>query len=218
VPPPVTCWDGSEAKTLGACPIEPVSCPDGSTAKTLSACPPKVTPPVVTPEVTCWDGSQAQTRSACPAEPAPPPVEGEVCAPSSNPLFNVPSYSTPMSVTRLGTFPEFGDSHGLSPSEFYYKLQARYNSSRYDAAYLNLVFRSLGYQGGFNAADPSMFSSVTLEKGVKGVLGYGDFHGMQYSQLNVTRAQDLEAFNVRAANGRNVNFMKSCGNFMYVCQ
>ena len=143
---------------------------------------------------------------------------GDVCAPSDNPLFNVPSFSTPANVTRLGTFPQFGESHSLSAAQFYNKLAARYNSSTFDAAYLNLVFRSLGYKGGFSDANASMFSAVSLPQGTKGVLGYGEFHGNQYSQLNVTSARDLEAFNVRAANGRNVNFMKTCGNFMYVCE
>jgi len=240
VPVPVSCWDGSEAKTLGDCPkeVKVVTCWDGSEAPTLEACPVEVRTvtcwdgseaatqdacPVEVTTVTCWDGSEARSIGACPKEPvAPKPIvqviSGGQCGPSDNPLFNVPSFATPENVTRLGTFPQFGDSHGLSPQEFYDKLALRYNSSSFDAAYLNLVFRSLGYRGGFSEANASMFSAVSLPQGTQGVLGYGDFHGNQYSKLNVTSARDLEAFNVRAANGRNVNFMKSCGNFMYVCQ
>jgi len=51
-----------------------------------------------------------------------------------------------------------------------------------------------------SAAD---FSDDTLAKGAKGVLGYGEFHGMAYSQLNVRSSR--------------IHFMKSCGNYMYVC-
>ena len=76
--------------------------------------------------------------------------------------------------------------------------------------------RSLGY-GSFKDMDASMFSNDTLNRGEKGLMGFGDSHHLQYSKLDVI-ARDLEAFRVRAANGQDVHFMKSCGNFMYVCQ
>jgi len=71
------------------------------------------------------------------------------------------------------------------------------------------------------AADKAMAAKkLATEKAAaanKGVLGYGEFHGMAYSQLNVRSSRDLEAFRVRAANGTDIHFMKSCGNYMYVC-
>jgi len=76
--------------------------------------------------------------------------------------------------------------------------------------------RSLGY-GSFADMDASMFSNATINRGEKGILGFGSQHALQYSVLN-TEARDLEAFRVRAANGQDVHFMKTCGNFMYICQ
>ena len=64
----------------------------------------------------------------------------------------------------------------------------------------------------------SDFSNDTLAKGSKGLLGYGDQHAYGYSQLNVRSSRDLEAFRVRGANGQTVHFMKTCGNYMYVCE
>ncbi len=142
----------------------------------------------------------------------------EACGPSENILFNVPQNMTPINVTRLGTMPEFGDSHGLTPLGFYQKLNQRYQTRQYDQQFLDFLFRSMGYENGFKEARPEMFSDVKLAVGAKGVLGFGDFHGMQVSQLNVTDMRDLEAFSLKSANGRNINFMKTCGNFMHVCQ
>jgi len=77
--------------------------------------------------------------------------------------------------------------------------------------------KSLGYAGGFSDMSAADFSNETLAKGTKGLLGYGEFHGLAYSQLNVKSPRDLEAFRVRAVNGTDVHFMKTCGNYMYVC-
>ncbi len=141
-----------------------------------------------------------------------------VCTESETFIFNVPSYVTPISVVRLGTYPQFGDSHGLSPSGFYDKLRQRYENNSFDAAYLNYLARSIGYQGGFSEIQASDFSEDTLPQGAKGLLGFGDFHGVAVSQLNVRSKNDLEAFRIRGANGTDIHFMKSCGNYMYMCQ
>ena len=140
-----------------------------------------------------------------------------LCSASQTVIFNVPSYATPVSVNRLGTYPEFGDSHGLTPTQFYDKLANRYASSAFDARYLNYLARSLGYKNGFKDMSAADFSNETLAKGTKGLLGYGEFHGIAFSQLNVSSPRDLEAFRIRAANGTDVHFMKTCGNYMYVC-
>ena len=164
------------------------------------------------------------TPPPAPKATAPKPVALKVtanlnrlCSASDIVLFNVPIYTTPISVGRLGTFPEFGDSHGLTPTEFYNKLANRYASNRFDKQYLNYLAKQLGYANGFSDISAADFSNETLAKGTKGLLGYGDFHGLAYSTLNVSSPRDLEAFRVRAANGTDIHFMKTCGNYMYVC-
>ncbi|MDA8708153.1 YegP family protein [Hellea sp.] len=167
----------------------------------------------------------AEVEAATPP-PAPKPVTpkavtanmSRVCGASDRSVFNVPSFATPVNVTRLGTYPQFGDSHTLSPSEFYDKLANRYAVNNYDRQYLDYLAKSLGYANGFKGVSASDFSNDTLQKGAKGLLGYGEFHGLAYSQLNVSSPRDQEAFRLRAANGMDVHFMKSCGNYMYVCQ
>ena len=205
----ISCWDGSEAETEASCPTK-VECWDGSFAKLSSACPVQPAPePEPAPEVTVTP------------EPAPEPIQAvmgsidRMCGPSSVTLFDVPNY-TPKSVAYLGSNPQFGDSHSLTPNQFYNKLADRASFAGSDRAFLNYMARSLGY-GSFRDMDASMFSNDTLSRGEKGMLGFGSDHALQYSVLN-TEARDLEAFRVRAANGQDVHFMKSCGNFMYVCQ
>jgi len=153
-------------------------------------------------------------------KPATPKVTANMsrlCSASDSVLFNVPTYATPVSVGRLGTFPEFGDSHGLTPTEFYNKLANRYSSNNFDRQYLNYLAKQLGYANGFSDMSAADFSNETLAKGTKGLLGYGEFHGLAYSTLNVSSPRDLEAFRIRAANGTDIHFMKTCGNYMYVC-
>jgi uncharacterized protein YegP (UPF0339 family) len=201
----ISCWDGSEVENQAACPAK----------------------------IECWDGSFVKMRSACPVEPAPEPepevvvtpepapvqaVMGSInriCGPSNVTLFDVPNY-TPKSVTYLGSNPQFGDSHGLTPAQFHARLAERASFGGKDRAFLNYMARSLGY-GSFRDMDASMFSNEKLSKGEKGMLGFAQTHSLQYSKLNVS-GRDLEAFRVRAANGQDVHFMKTCGNFMYVCQ
>lgn len=203
----ISCWDGSEAANQAACPTR----------------------------IECWDGSFSKTLGACPVEPAPEPkaevietpqtapervqaVLGSIdriCGPSSVTLFDVPNY-TPKSVAYLGSNPQYGESHGLTPAQFHAKLADAASFGGKDRAFLNYMARSLGY-GSFKDMDASMFSNDTLNRGEKGLLGFARTHSLQYSKLDV-EARDLEAFRVRAANGQDVHFMKSCGNFMYVCQ
>ncbi len=72
--PMVTCWDGSEAKMIGQCPVRPVmvTCWDGSSFEegSGSVCPPEPAPVRM---ISCWDGSSYEEGSggSCPAEPAP---------------------------------------------------------------------------------------------------------------------------------------------------
>lgn len=217
----VTCWNGSKAKNDQACPTK-ISCWDDSFATSLSACPAKPAPAIKTPAATTITSAAPQTTVANATtglttdKMSAPSVMGRICAPSSNPLFNV-SGSTPKNVGRLGTNPQFGNSLTYSPDEFFRRLQVKYRTSPRDKSFLDLLARSLGY-GTFANMDASMFSNDTLTKGTSGLLGFGAQHALQYSTLNVSDPTHLEAFKVRSANGTDVHFMKRCGNYMYVCQ
>lgn len=195
----------AEAKALAARKAAAAKAAAAKAAKEAAAVvtPPPAPKPVATPKPV--------------AAPKVTANMNRLCSASDNVLFNVPSYATPVSVGRLGTFPEFGDSHGLTPTQFYNKLASRFASSDFDRKYLNYVAKSLGYAGGFSDMSAADFSNETLAQGTKGLLGYGEFHGLTYSQLNVSSSRDLEAFRIRAANGTDVHFMKTCGNYMYVC-
>ncbi len=221
-PKKVTCWDGSFVKNASACSVEPpkmITCWDGSEAKVAADCPVQETT-----SYSCWDGSSVTDLAACPPEKADPivlpivsPTDfGRTCGASSNVLFNVPNY-TPKPVSYLGSNPQFGNSQGLSPQQFYNKLAAAHAAGGFDRAFLNLMARSLGYSG-FSAMDASMFQDDTLAKGSKGMLGFGQQHALQYSTLNMSNPADLEAFRVTSANGTDVHIMKTCGNYMYVCR
>lgn len=212
------CWDGCMALSAADCapqpapePVRTAQCWDGSVVSDASQCPAQ-------PETySCWDGSLVYDRAQCPAVPQQTVVAPtyNLCGPSNIAIFNVEG--TPKSLTRLGTMPEFGDSHGLTPSQFYAKLQQRYSSNPADRAYLNYLFKSMGYEGGFRDANEFMFSEETLPVGTSGILGMGEQHHYGYYVLN-TSDRDREAFRVQSANGSVVHFMKTCGNYMYACQ
>jgi len=232
--PLISCWDGSEAENQNACPTK-VSCWDGSFAKSSNACP--VEPAqIVEPEmITCWDGSEVKALSSCPVEPAPEPVVepepvtsyaeptsaasvsnvSRLCGPSTNVLFDVPN-QTPKTIGYLGSNPQYGNSHGLSPSQFHDKLVAAHRTGGMDQAFLNLMARSLGYSH-FQDMSASDFTEETLANGSKGLLGVSRSHMLQYSKIQTNDPSHLEAFRVRSLNGTDVHIMKSCGNYMYVC-
>ena len=195
--------------------------------------------------ITCWDGSEAATFEDCPAvpepdpepepEPAPvvtaTPVSGTVrgnlryadtagtcsCAGASSTLFETDGAQRPVIVTRLGTNPEFGNHQGRDAGQFFATLDSRYASNGYDRTYLDYMARSLGYSG-FEAMDASMFSETTVPNGSRVMLGYGEQHALQYSELALRDSADNSAFRVQSANGCDVAFMKTCGNFAYVCE
>ncbi len=174
------------------------------------------TPPPVKVEVTPPSVPEPVVEVPEPVvEETPPPVVGCQCDSKNISIFNVPS-SRAVSVDRLGTLPEFGNSHGLTPSQFYSKLSDRYSNSVVDKAYLDYVFRSMGYSGGFGAANAGLFSNVTLDRGQEGLLGFGTYHGYAHHALN-TSERDRQAFLIKAANGCDVHFMKTCGNYMFFC-
>lgn len=139
------------------------------------------------------------------------------CPGSDASIFAIPQGAMAKNITKLGSLPEFGNSHALNAAQFYQKLSDRYNSSEDDRAYLDYLFRAMGYRGGFSDASSALFSEVELPRGSKGLLGFGEYHGYAYSQLN-TSEYDRQAFRIKAANGCTVHFMKTCGNYMYICE
>lgn len=175
--------------------------------------------PVVQPQVTyvnCPDGSVVVEGSTCPViQEARPNLN--VCGSSNVGIFNVNTSATPKQMTRLGTLPEFGDSHALSADQFFQKLQARYNSSATDKAYLDYLFKSMGYSNGFADAQSYMFSEDVLPVGTTGLLGLGKQHHYNYSILP-SSDRDRQAFRIQSANGVVVHFMKTCGNYFYGCE
>ena len=172
-----------------------------------------VTPPPAEPEPVA---EVPEPEPEPEVEQTPSPVVGCQCDEKNISIFNVPS-SRPVSIDRLGTLPEFGNSHGLTPAQFYSKLSDRYSSSAVDRAYLDYVFRSMGYPNGFRSASASLFSNATLDRGQSGLLGFGTYHGYGHYALN-TSERDRQAFLIKAANGCDVHFMKTCGNYMFFCE
>ncbi len=139
------------------------------------------------------------------------------CGTSPIAIFNVPVDAEPKQLSRLGTLPQFGNSQGLTPTEFFEKLDARYTDNATDKAYLNHLFVSMGYANGWADARPDMFTEETLAVGTRGLMGFGQPHHYSYSILPVAE-QDREAFRIKSANGVVVHFMKTCGNYMYACE
>ena len=124
--------------------------------------------------------------------------------------------STPKQLSRLGTLPQFGDSHTLTPEQFYQKLNARYNASAKDKKYLDYLLTTMGYNG-WADAQPYMFSDDVLPENTTGLMGFGGDHHYSYSILP-SAPKDRQAFRIQSANGQVVHFMKSCGNYFYACE
>lgn len=137
------------------------------------------------------------------------------CDTGKEPLFMRYSYE-PKTLKKLGSNTEFGNSHALSPSEFYDKLNNAYSNNEVDRVFLDRIFRSMGYANGWSAANASMFSNTTVPYGTVGNIGYGKDHRTQYSTLNLGD-YDQKAFLIKSRNGCDVRFMKTCGNHMFYC-
>ncbi len=224
-PPPTpdyTCWNGDVVFNVSNCaarpeptpePVSYYSCWDGSSVTDLSTCPARPQPTYVM----CEDGSQVTDAAFCVATPVVvETLSYNNCGPSNVAIFNVPVNTTPKQMSRLGTMPEFGDSHGLTPNQFFEKLQSRYSSGATDKAYLNYLFKQMGYANGFADAQSYMFSEEVLPVGTRGMLGLGEQHHYSYSILP-SNDRDRQAFRIQSANGSIIHFMKTCGNYMYAC-
>ncbi len=150
----------------------------------------------------------------------PPPVIAAVCPNdcegSRNAVFNIPKNTRARKLPRLGSNPEFGNVHNLSPTQFYEKLKKAYETSAVDKRFLDGIYKEMGYDDGFAEAAADQFSSVRIDRGQKGNIGFSKAHKTLYVQLNTT-GKDLDAFRIKAANGCHLNFMKTCGNHFYFC-
>ena len=222
VEPTFKCWDGAMVFNSGQCAAEPAPVVEyvPEPAPVVEYVPEPAPVVVEQPTTyTCWDGSLVYDLATCPVEPQPTlqRTNLNVCGESSVAIFNVNTNKTPKQMSRLGTLPEFGNSHGLSSDEFFNKLNARYNSNAGDKAYLNYLFKSMGYSNGWADAQSYMFSEETLPVGTRGLLGLGEQHHYEYSILP-TNEKDRMAFRIQSANGSVVHFMKTCGNYMYACE
>ena len=182
----------------------------------LASCPPE---PVIQQSFVCSDGSVVFDTAQCPPEPIVQQVANlNLCGPSPVAIFNVDTSATPKPLNRLGTMPEFGDSHDLTPDQFFQKLQSKYTANENgDRAYLNYLFKSMGYSNGFADAQSYMFSEEVLPIGTSGLLGLGKVHHYAYHVLP-NNDRDRQAFRIQSANGSVVHFMKTCGNYMYACE
>jgi len=152
-------------------------------------------------------------------EVAPPPPAEVTCncsGNSSNRIFNVPTSGTPKSLSRLGTNPEFGNSHSLDGAGFYNKLKGAYANSSRDKAFLDNLFKGMGYAG-FGDATADMFSETTISRGQVGNIGASKQHRTVFAKLDVTSDRDLMAFRIDAKNGCDMHFMKTCGNHFFYC-
>ena len=230
-PERVECADGSAVTDAALCPpdvaMEPdmFTCADGSEVADVMDCPPVVQAAPVEVETVATAGPTPAIATG-PRDTAQA-VRGRLvygdtpgscaCAASDANLFTTAGAQLPVVVTRLGTNPEFGNHQGRSAGEFFQTLQNRYASDAYDRTYLDYLARSLGY-GGFGEMDASMFSETSVPNDTRVMLGYGSQHALQYSELALRDSADNSAFRVRSANGCDVNFMKTCGNFAYVCE
>ena len=144
------------------------------------------------------------------------PKGGCNCSGNSNPIFNIPVNRRAKPLTRLGTNPEFGDSHALNAVGFYTKLSNAHRESNRDRVFLDKIFRAMGYSG-FAEANADMFTEVEIPNGTTGNLGYSVNHKTLYATLNAKSNRDLQAFHIRSANGCDMHFMKTCGNHFFFC-
>ena len=153
-----------------------------------------------------------------PVETAPVPVAVAACAActaSSDDAIFTSVCANPKKLSRLGTNPEFGNSHGLSPEAFYNKLKKAYSNNNVDKVFLDKIYKAMGYAG-FADAKPAQFSAVTLPVGATGRLGYSKEHKTGCYTLPDDEHHRL-AFRLESANGCHLHFMKTCGNHFFFC-
>ena len=161
--------------------------------------------------------SDAEAGSGAASETAPVNAAVCNCNNQTHKVFKLPPANTPAKkLRRLGTNPEFGNSHSLDGAGFYNKLKQRHTASGTDKRFLDGIFKAMGYNNGFTDASAGLFTEVELPRNTKGNLGYGRKHGTGYYTLP-DAIRDRQAFKIEAANGCHLHFMKTCGNHMFFC-
>jgi hypothetical protein len=161
-----------------------------------------VTPPVDTTRT----AAAAVVASATAAKRCP------ACETSTDPIFT-PVCDNPKKLDRLGSNPEFGNSHDLSPEQFYAKLKKAYGDNEVDKVFLDRIYKAMGYSG-FADAKAEHFSAVVLPVGTTGKLGYSKAHKTGCYTLPDAEYH-RKAFHIDAANGCDLHFMKTCGNHFF---
>ena len=167
---------------------------------------------VVTPTVAAVSIDTVKTVVAAPIVAAP--VGCPACASGSDPIFTS-ICDNPKKLSRLGTNPEFGNSHDLSPTQFYEKLKKAHANNDVDKEFLDRVFKAMGYTG-FADAKADQFSAVVIPVGTSGRLGYSKAHKTGCYTLPDDEYH-RKAFHIKAANGCDLHFMKTCGNHFFFC-
>jgi uncharacterized protein YegP (UPF0339 family) len=157
------------------------------------------------------------TRAVAAPAPVAKPAGCAVCAgEASDDAIFTSVCDNPKKLSRLGTNPEFGNSHALSPEEFYNKIKKAYADNDVDKVFLDKVYKSMGYAG-FKDAKADQFSAVTLPVGTSGRLGYSKAHKTGCYTLPDDEYH-RKAFHITSANGCDLHFMKTCGNHFFFCK
>ncbi len=146
--------------------------------------------------------------------PAPVVVKTCDCDALTHPIFKIPNEEPPKTTTVLGRAPEYGDSHALSPAQFYNKIKAKYEESAMERRFLDGIFKQMGYENGFKDATADLFSNEVIPRGINANLGGTVSHKTYYRKM-MTNEKDRQAFRIKAANYCDMFFMKTCGNHMY---
>ncbi len=147
--------------------------------------------------------------------PNPVPT-APVCACHDAGILSLPFDATPQVISALGSRPQFGNAESLDAAGFYKRLQKRYDRSKRDAAYLNDLFKAMGYPNGFEDISEYSFTETTIPNGMVGNMGYSR-NRSKYVQLDARNDRYLAAFRVSSVNGCDVHFMKTCGNVFFFC-
>jgi hypothetical protein len=205
----------------GGCPIvdtdkdgvpdEEDKCPTVKGIAANKGCPEDPSVTTTNAPSTTGSGTIAGSNSASSSTRKSPSCD---CATSKDPIFSSVCVN-PKKLSRLGTNPEFGNSHGLTTEQFYNKLKNAYKTRAVDRVFLDRIYKAMGYTS-FADAKPEHFSEVTLPIGATGRLGYSALHKTGCYTLPDTE-RDRQAFLITAANGCNLHFMKTCGNHFFFC-
>jgi hypothetical protein len=171
---------------------------------------------VVPPTVTSVAVDTVKKEVAAPVAAAPAAPAGcPACASGTDAIFTSVC-ENPKKLNRLGSNPEFGNSHALSPTEFYAKLKKAHADNEVDKEFLDRVYKAMGYAGGFADAKADQFTAVVLPIGTTGKLGYSKLHKTGCYTLPDDEYH-RKAFHITAANGCDLHFMKTCGNHFFFC-